>query len=44
MAMVEDMRQSWRAWTRTIEKAETSHWKHFIDEAGEENYERQQRI
>jgi hypothetical protein len=35
MAMFEDMRQSRRAWTRTIEKAKTSHWKQFLDEAGE---------
>ena len=35
MAMFEDMRQSRRAWTRTIEKAKISHWKQFLDEAGE---------
>ena len=35
MAMFEDMRQARRAWTRTIEKAKTSHWKQFLDEAGE---------
>lgn len=35
MALFEDMRQSRRAWTRTIEKAKMSHWKQFLDEAGE---------
>jgi hypothetical protein len=30
MAMFEDMRQSRRTWTRTIEKAKTSHWKQFL--------------
>ncbi|KAL2696035.1 hypothetical protein AAEP93_003335 [Penicillium crustosum] len=29
------MRQKRRAWTRTIEKAKSSHWKQFLDEAGE---------
>ena len=35
MALFEDMRQKRRTWTRTIEKAKTSHWKQFLDEAGE---------
>ncbi|KAJ5152552.1 hypothetical protein N7492_009832 [Penicillium capsulatum] len=35
MALLENMRQKRRAWTRTIEKAKTSHWKQFLDEAGE---------
>lgn len=35
MALFEDMRQKRRAWTRTIEKAKTSHWKQFLDKAGE---------
>lgn len=35
MALFEDMRQARRAWTRTIEKAKMSHWKQFLDEAGE---------
>ncbi|KAJ5543745.1 reverse transcriptase [Penicillium frequentans] len=29
------MQQKRRAWTRTIEKAKASHWKQFLDEAGE---------
>ncbi|EKV16381.1 hypothetical protein PDIG_09110 [Penicillium digitatum PHI26] len=29
------MQQKRRAWTRTIEKANSSHWKQFLDEAGE---------
>lgn len=35
LAMFEDMRQSRRAWTRTIEKAKIFHWKQFLDEPGE---------
>jgi hypothetical protein len=35
MALFEDMRQKRRTWTRTIEKAKNSHWKQFLDEAGE---------
>jgi ribonuclease HI len=35
MALFQDMRQSRRAWTRTIEEAKASHWKQFLDEAGE---------
>ncbi|CAG8218568.1 unnamed protein product [Penicillium salamii] len=31
----EAMQQKRRAWTRTIEKAKSSHWKQFLDEAGE---------
>ncbi|KAI3049910.1 hypothetical protein CBS147353_11666 [Aspergillus niger] len=29
------MQQKRRAWTRTIEKAKASHWRQFLDEAGE---------
>jgi ribonuclease HI len=29
------MRQKRRIWTRTIEKAKTTHWRQFLDEAGE---------
>ncbi|GAA3296697.1 hypothetical protein GCM10020218_080510 [Dactylosporangium vinaceum] len=29
------MQQKRRAWTRTIEKTKASHWKQFLDEAGE---------
>jgi ribonuclease HI len=35
MALFEDMRQKRRTWTQTIEKAKTSHWRQFLDEAGE---------
>jgi hypothetical protein len=35
MALFEDMRLKRRAWTRTIEKAKTSHSRQFLDEAGE---------
>ena len=35
MAIFEDIRQKRRVWTRTIEKYKTSHWKQFLDEAGE---------
>jgi hypothetical protein len=31
----EAMQQKRRAWTRTIEKAKASHWRQFLDEAGE---------
>ncbi|CAG8068633.1 unnamed protein product, partial [Penicillium nalgiovense] len=34
-AAFEAMQQKRRAWTRTIEKAKSSHWKQFLDEAGE---------
>ena len=37
MYFFEDMRQKRREWTRTIEKAKTSHWKTFLNEAGEGN-------
>ncbi|KAI2756346.1 hypothetical protein DTO006G1_7986 [Penicillium roqueforti] len=30
-----EMQQKRRAWTRTIEKVKASHWKRFLDEAGE---------
>jgi hypothetical protein len=35
ISLFEDMRQKRRAWTQTIEKAKTSHWRQFLDEAGE---------
>jgi ribonuclease HI len=35
MVLFEDMREKRRAWTRTIEKAKTLHWRRFLDEAGE---------
>jgi hypothetical protein len=35
MRIFDDMRERRRAWTRTIEKAKISHWKQFLDEAGE---------
>lgn len=35
MAIIEDMHQSRRAWNWTVEEAKTSHWKQFLDEAGE---------
>ena len=35
IAMFHNMRDKRRAWTRTIEKAKTLHWKQFLDEAGE---------
>ncbi|KAK9847032.1 Endonuclease/exonuclease/phosphatase [Penicillium brevicompactum] len=31
----QEMQQSRRAWTQTIEKAKASHWRRFLDEAGE---------
>jgi hypothetical protein len=31
----QEMQRSRRAWTRTIEKAKASHWRQFLDEAGE---------
>ncbi|THC87303.1 hypothetical protein EYZ11_013252 [Aspergillus tanneri] len=31
----EEMQQKRRAWTRIIEKAKASHWKQFLDKAGE---------
>ncbi|KXG45142.1 reverse transcriptase [Penicillium griseofulvum] len=34
-AAFQAMQQKRRAWTRTIEKAKASHWKQFLDEAGE---------
>jgi hypothetical protein len=43
MAMFEDMRQSRRTWTRTIEKAKTSHWKQFLKKQVKGNYGRQRR-
>jgi hypothetical protein len=30
-----DMQRKRRAWTRKIDKAKASHWKQFLDEAGE---------
>ena len=35
MTLFQEMQQKRRAWTRTIEKAKASHWKQFLDEAGE---------
>lgn len=35
MTLFQDMQQKRRAWTRAIEKAKASHWKQFLDEAGE---------
>lgn len=35
MALFQGMQQRRRTWTRTIEKAKTSHWRRFLDEAGE---------
>ena len=34
-AAFEAMQQKRRAWTRTIEKTKASHWRQFLDEAGE---------
>jgi endonuclease/exonuclease/phosphatase (EEP) superfamily protein YafD len=34
-AAFQAMQQKRRAWTRTIEKAKSSHWRLFLDEAGE---------
>ena len=34
-AAFQAMQQKRRAWTRTIEKAKASHWRQFLDEAGE---------
>lgn len=34
-ALFQEMQRKRRAWTRTIEKAKSSHWKQFLDEAGE---------
>ena len=35
MSLFQDMQQKRRTWTRAIEKAKASHWKQFLDEAGE---------
>lgn len=35
MILFQEMQQKRRAWTRTIEKVKASHWKQFLDEAGE---------
>jgi hypothetical protein len=35
MAAFLDMQRKRRAWTRKIEKVKASHWKQFLDEAGE---------
>jgi hypothetical protein len=35
MALFQEMQQKRRTWTRTIEKVQASHWKQFLDEAGE---------
>ncbi|KAI3033203.1 hypothetical protein CBS76997_11321 [Aspergillus niger] len=34
-AMFAEMRERRRKWTRAIEKAKTSHWREFLDKAGE---------
>jgi ribonuclease HI len=34
-ALFQNMRQKRREWTRTIEKAKATHWKEFLDKAGE---------
>ncbi|KAJ5675489.1 reverse transcriptase [Penicillium macrosclerotiorum] len=34
-AVFQAMQKKRRAWTRTIEKATASHWRQFLDEAGE---------
>jgi ribonuclease HI len=34
-ALFQEMQQKRRAWTRTIEKVKKSHWKQFLDGAGE---------
>jgi hypothetical protein len=33
--LFQEMQQKRRAWTRTIQKVKASHWKQFLDEAGE---------
>ncbi|KAG2001218.1 hypothetical protein GB937_010390 [Aspergillus fischeri] len=35
LILFEDMRKKRRAWTRAIEKAKATHWKEFLDRAGE---------
>jgi ribonuclease HI len=35
VALFQEMQQKRRTWTRTIEKAKRSHWKHFLDGARE---------
>jgi ribonuclease HI len=35
VTLFQEMQQKRRAWTRTIEKAKKSHWKQFLDGAGE---------
>jgi hypothetical protein len=35
LSLFEEMRRKRRLWTRTIEKAKASHWKSFLDRAGE---------
>ncbi|KAI3260240.1 hypothetical protein CBS147308_10345 [Penicillium roqueforti] len=35
MTLFQEMQQKRRIWTRTIEKVKASHWKQFLDEAGE---------
>src|SRR5258706_8700588 len=35
MTLFGEMRRKRREWTRTIEKAKATHWKEFLDSAGE---------
>ncbi|OQE00248.1 hypothetical protein PENVUL_c055G06446 [Penicillium vulpinum] len=35
MTLFQEMQRKRRLWTRTIEKVKASHWKQFLDEAGE---------
>jgi ribonuclease HI len=35
MTLFQEMQEKRRTWTRTIEKVKASHWKQFLDEAGE---------
>ena len=35
MTLFQEMQHKRRLWTRTIEKVKASHWKQFLDEAGE---------
>ncbi|EGD99960.1 hypothetical protein TESG_08624 [Trichophyton tonsurans CBS 112818] len=35
LTLFTEMREKRRAWTRAIEKAKTTHWKEFLDSAGE---------
>lgn len=35
MSLFRDIQQKRREWTRTIEKTKATHWRRFLDEAGE---------